>query len=268
MSTSSSSSTHDLTSFSTLSFDIYGTLIDWSAGLLQNLSPLLARASNPTATTTTALLASFNALEAQLQRTNPALPYSSLLAQAYVILAGQLGADAGISASALEAEAQAFGSSIGSWPAFQDTVSAMKSLKKHYNLIALSNVDRDSFAATLRGPLAGLEFSAIYTAQDIGSYKPSLANFAYLLEHAKADFACEKEHILHVAQSLWHDHVPAKEVGLRSAWIAREGAGNKALGREEADDVGVKVGYEWSFKTLGEFAEEVERAFAGKEDQQ
>ncbi|KAH0538645.1 hypothetical protein FGG08_004782 [Glutinoglossum americanum] len=261
MSTSSPAKPKDLTTFTTLSFDIYGTLIDWSSGLLQHLSPLLTRTPSPTTPTT--VLTSFHALESQLQRANPTLTYSTLLAQTYLLLARQLSADTNISTPALEAEAKAFGNSIGAWPAFPDTVSALESLGKRYTLIALSNVDRDSLQNSISGPLAPAPFAATYTAQDIGSYKPALRNFDYLLEHAREEFGCGKGELLHVAQSLWHDHVPAREVGLRSVWIAREGGGNRALGREEEGEG--KVGYEWRFETLGEFAEEIERAFAEKE---
>jgi 2-haloalkanoic acid dehalogenase type II len=131
----------------------------------------------------------------------------------------------------LDAESTAVAGSIAVWPPFPDTIAAMRKLKaRGYKLVPLSNVDRASFNKTLHGPLSGLHdedpsafFDAIYTAQDIGSYKPDLRNFEYLLEHVARDLGIDlkKEQVLHVAQSLFHDHEPAKKMGLHSVWIAR-----------------------------------------------
>ena len=106
------------------------------------------------------------------------------------------------------------------WPAFPDTADALRALERHYRLVILSNVHRDGFAASNRK--LGVEFDAIYTAQDIGSYKPADANFEYLLSHLKSDFGLEKADILHTAQSLHHDHTPARRFGLANAWIDRQ----------------------------------------------
>ena len=106
------------------------------------------------------------------------------------------------------------------WPAFPDTADALRYLKTRYRLVILSNVSRDGFAASNRK--LGVEFDAVYTAQDIGSYKPAPANFEYLLEHLRRDLGLDKQDILHTAQSLFHDHVPAKSFGLATAWIDRQ----------------------------------------------
>jgi 2-haloacid dehalogenase len=117
-----------------------------------------------------------------------------------------------------EEEHRRFGASVPDWPAFADSADALHYLKQHYKLVVLSNVDRDSFAGSNRR--LGVTFDAICTAQDIGSYKPDPANFRFMLDrlaalgHGKAD-------ILHTAQSLFHDHIPAKRFGLSSAWIDR-----------------------------------------------
>jgi FMN phosphatase YigB (HAD superfamily) len=107
--------------------------------------------------------------------------------------------------------------------------------------------------------LAGCHFDAIYTAQDIGSYKPDLKNFHYLLEHVKSDFGVEKEGLVHVAQSLFHDHRPAKKVGIQSVWVDREGMiGEKAHGAGGEEE----YGYRLRVESLGELARIVEEAYA------
>ena len=106
------------------------------------------------------------------------------------------------------------------WPAFPDTADALRYLKHYYRLVILSNVHREGFAASNRK--LGVEFDAIYTAQDIGSYKPDPANFQYLLDQLEDGFGLQKRDILHTAQSLFHDHVPARSFGLATAWIDRQ----------------------------------------------
>jgi len=117
-----------------------------------------------------------------------------------------------------EVEAAKFGASVGDWPAFPDTVEALSYLKQHFKLVILSNVDRMSFAGTNRR--LGVEFDYIFTAQDIGSYKPDLRNFEYLLTKL-GENGIDKSKLLQVAQSLFHDHVPANRMGIPSAWIDR-----------------------------------------------
>ena len=116
---------------------------------------------------------------------------------------------------------EAFGSSVPLWPAFADTAEALRILKRHYRLVILSNVHRAGFAASNRK--LGVTFDAVYTAEDIGSYKPDPANFRYLLEHL-AERGVAKGDILHTAQSLHHDHVPASAAGLATCWIDRRHA--------------------------------------------
>ena len=137
------------------------------------------------------------------------------------------------------AEAAAFGASAGTWPAYLSTVDCMAILAKHYKLVALTNLDKASFAAILAGPLQSkVKFDAVYSAEDIGSYKPDLANFRYLIEHVEKDFGAQKHEILHISQNLMQDHVPAKAVGLPpGVWIN----GNwQAIGVEK-EKLGEKV---------------------------
>ena len=202
-----------LTDFDVLAFDCYGTLIDWEGGIFTALQPLLARLPAPLSRDATLEL--FARHESAQQAETPAMIYSELLSVVHGRVARALGlAEDG-------AAAKAFGASVPDWPAFPDSAAALAYLKQHYKLVILSNVDRESF----RGSNArlGVEFDAIYTAQDVGSYKPSPRNFDYLLAK-QAELGVAKDKILMTAQSLFHDHAPAKRAGLRSAWIDRRHA--------------------------------------------
>ncbi|TIO09107.1 MAG: haloacid dehalogenase, partial [Mesorhizobium sp.] len=115
----------------------------------------------------------------------------------------------------------AYGESVKDWPAFADSAEALRYLKQHYKLIILSNVDNKSFSFSNKK--LGVDFDAIYTAEDIGSYKPSARNFDYMLEKL-ATIGVEKSQVLHTAESMFHDHAPANRVGLASCWIYRRHA--------------------------------------------
>jgi len=197
-----------LSDFEALSFDCYGTLIDWETGILNALQPLLDRSRVPDEE----LLEAYGVVEFELEQEHPSLVYSQLLEKVHAALCDRLGVDED------EVEAAKFGASVGDWPAFPDTVEALSYLKQHFKLVILSNVDRMSFAGTNRR--LGVEFDYIFTAQDIGSYKPDLRNFEYLLTKL-GENGIDKSKLLHVAQSLFHDHVPANRMGIPSAWIDR-----------------------------------------------
>ncbi|CAK1358911.1 unnamed protein product [Cercospora beticola] len=156
--------------------------------------------------------------------------------------------------------AQQIGSSIGTYAAFNNTIHAMQTLASHYKLIVLSNVDHTSFSQTLTGPLQNLPFGGVYIAEDIGTYKPSLNNFSYLVDHLKQDFGIEQHELCHVANSIFHDQEPAKEFGLEwRVWVDRRGfSGGEAEGAVER--LGLKVRVE----TLGELAGVVEEAWREK----
>ena len=199
-----------LSDFRVLSFDCYGTLIDWESGMLAALAPLVAKCA--AAPAPEELLALYARLESAQEAETPDLVYRELIARVHARMA------AALDVTASGAENAAFGASIGQWPAFPDSPQALAYLKRHFKLVILSNVDRDSF----RGSNArlGVEFDAILTAQDIGSYKPDPRNFAALVAKV-AELGHAKGELLHVAQSLYHDHVPAKQAGLKTAWIDR-----------------------------------------------
>ena len=197
-----------LSDFEALSFDCYGTLIDWETGILNALQPLRERSRVPDEE----LLEAYGVVEFELEQEHPSLVYSQLLEKVHAALCDRFGVEED------EVEAAKFGASVADWPAFPDTVKALGYLKQHFKLVILSNVDRMIFAGTNRR--LGVEFDYIFTAQDIGSYKPDLRNFEYLLEKL-VEAGIPKGKLLHVAQSLFHDHVPANRMGIASAWIDR-----------------------------------------------
>jgi 2-haloalkanoic acid dehalogenase type II len=200
-----------LTDFKVLTFDCYGTLIDWESGIWNALQPLLVAGGLTLGRD--AALEAFAARESAQEATTPDTLYSDLLMRVHAQLAEDWGVDA-----SPEMHAR-FGASVPDWPAFPDSVAALQYLKQHYKLVILSNVHRAGFAAS--NERLQVDFDAVYTAQDIGSYKPTPRNFEYLLAHLKADLGLEKSDILHTAQSLFHDHAPARDFGLSTAWIDR-----------------------------------------------
>jgi len=202
-----------LSDFKVLTFDCYGTLIDWEAGIWDAFQPLISGNGRSDILRTDALQ-EFAAIENRLEAEIPDMPYPEVLARVHAAFARRFGL---LTSASLDSQ---FGDSLPGWPAFPDTADALRYLKTRYKLVILSNVNRDGFAASSRK--LGVEFDAVYTAQDIGSYKPDPANFEYLLENLGQDFGLEKQHILHTAQSLFHDHVPAKSFGLATAWIDRQ----------------------------------------------
>ena len=161
-----------LTEYKVLTFDCYGTLIDWETGIWDALQPLIMGDGDP-GVTREAALSAFAKWEAHHEHASPGLRYPDLLARVHRSMAESLGLK---TSDALDA---AFGASVPLWPAFPDTADALRVLKRHYKLVILSNVHREGFAASNRK--LGVAFDAVYTAEDIGSYKPADANFEYLL---------------------------------------------------------------------------------------
>jgi 2-haloalkanoic acid dehalogenase type II len=235
-----------LTDVRVLTFDCYGTLIDWERGIAAALAPLTARAG----VAPDAALEAFGRIEAEQEAATPALRYSDLLAEVHRRLA------AGWGVAATEEEHRAFGASVPDWPAFPDSAAALGYLKRHCRLVILSNVDRTSFAGSNRR--LGVEFDAIHTAEDIGSYKPDPRNFAYLLARL-AEMGHGPAEVLHVAQSLFHDHVPAKRAGLATCWIDRR---HDRAGWGATPPPAGEAPYDLRFTSLAALAE-AHRAAAG-----
>lgn len=242
-----------LTDFKLLSFDVYGTLIDWERGALTALEPSIKKsstaASNPNLDSKN-IMKVLHKVESQVEKENPTLRYSAALTVVHPILCKELGLE-----EPTKEESENFGNSVGDWPGFPDTVEALQRLSKVYKLVVLSNVDNDSFKKGNAYGLQGFKFDAVYTAENIGSYKPDHANFEYMLKHVKEEFGVEKHEVLQTAQSQYHDHHPAKEMGIRSSWIYRPGA---VMGNRD-DPV-----YNWKFDTLAEMADAVEKELVEK----
>ena len=235
-----------LSDFDALSFDCYGTLIDWETGILGVLGPWAG--GQGLSLSDDELLAIYGELESRAELDHPTLPYPEILARSFLAVGDQLGATVTL------AESQGLGRSVQHWPAFPDSHDSLVALAKHYSLIILSNVDRDSFAHSSRR--LDVEFDRVLTAQDIGSYKPSGRNFKALNSETERMGIADGK-LLHVAQSLFHDHVPAKKYGLPTVWINRRTT-RGGWGATPAPPVDVKP--DWEFASMAEFSAAVEAA--------
>ena len=199
----------DLSSFTTLSFDCYGTLIDWEAGILPVLRALLARNNRSLADSD--ILALYGEFEAEAE-SGPYRSYREVLQSVIRAFGNRL------DFHPAPAEIRSLDESVITWPPFADTAAALRQLKKRYKLAIISNIDNDMFAETRK--LLGVEFDAIVTAEQARSYKPSLHNFELALERLGIDRA----QLLHAAQSIYHDVVPARSLGIATVWVNRKSA--------------------------------------------
>jgi 2-haloalkanoic acid dehalogenase type II len=236
-----------LTDFKALTFDCYGTLIDWEAGIWDALQPVIAK-NGRSDVTRAAALAAFGDAEAAQQAATPELTYAAVLEKVHGAIAERFGM-----ATTVDLDAD-FGASVAHWPAFADTADALRYLKTRFKLFILSNVDRAGIAAS--GRKLGVEIDAIYTAEDIGSYKPAPANFDYMLDHLNRDFGLLPGDVLHTAQSLFHDHVQARAHGLANAWIDRQRMSERG-GRGATAAVGEHPETDFVFYSMAEFADAV-----------
>jgi 2-haloacid dehalogenase len=202
-----------LAEFEVLSFDCYGTLIDWETGLWDALQPLLM-ANRTDEVTREGALGAIAELESAQQAETPRMLYSQILENVHRGLAKRYGLKTSIELD------RAYGASVPHWPAFPDSADALRRLKRRYKLVILSNVHREGFAASNRK--LGVEFDAVYTAEDIGSYKPDPRNFEHMIERLNRDLGAPSSAVLHTAQSLFHDHVQARAFGIANAWIDRQ----------------------------------------------
>jgi 2-haloacid dehalogenase len=196
----------DFTAKKVLTFDCYGTLIDWETGILSTLQPILT--DHGVTADPEHLLTLYGEVESAAEQ-GPYVPYRQLV---MAVLRG-IGERLGFSPS--ETEQSRFAHAVGDWPPFADTSAALGALKRRFRLAIISNVDDDLFART--NQKLDVRFDWIVTAQQVRSYKPSLDNF----RQALARIGLPTEQVLHVAQSLFHDHVPAKQLGLETVWVNR-----------------------------------------------
>ena len=197
----------DFARFSHLTFDCYGTLIDWETGILSALRPLLAAHMRdlPSDNNILDLYARF---ESEIE-TGPYREYRKVLEQVVERFAARL------AFMTTAAEKSRLAESVKEWPPFPDTVTALQRLGTRYKLVVISNIDDDLFA----GSAAKLQasFADVITAQQARSYKPSLHNFRLALQR----LAVSQDKVLHVAQSIYHDVVPARTLGLSTVWVNR-----------------------------------------------
>lgn len=217
----------DLSRFDTISFDCYGTLIDWESGILAALRPWRDRQAAPP--TDAALLAAFGANERAVQSATPGLIYPQVLAEVLRRMSRDLGAEVS------EDDAAAFGASVPDWPAFDDSHDALTRLAARFRLYVLSNVDRASFAGSQ--DRLGVTFTGVVTAQDVGAYKPDPRNFVAMIAKVEADGGTKAQH-LHVGEALHHDVAPGQAAGLPVVWIDRRAGQDRdtrASGPERTD---------------------------------
>lgn len=209
----------DFSRFRALTFDCYGTLIDWETGLLGALRPIL-RAHGPQLRDEQ-ILALYSELEPAAQ--NPYRRYREVLEQVVRGLGERLGFQAS------DAEARSLPESLPNWQPFPDTVAALEKLHTRFQLAIISNTDDDLFAGTARH--LRVKFDQVVTAEQAGAYKPSLAPFHLALER----LGLPKEQVLHVGQSVYHDVVPAKSLGLATVLVRRRGFGATRVMAEKPD---------------------------------
>jgi len=199
----------DFSRFTTLSFDSYGTLIEWEAGILPALRRVLERHGKTL--NDAAILELYGEFESEAEKP-PYRKYRDVLKSVVRAFGKRLG----FLPEAQDLETLA--GSVPSWPAFPDAVDALRKLKKRYRLAIISNIDDDLFAETSK--LLDVDFDAVITAEQAQSYKPSLRNFELALER----LAVPREHLLHVGQSIYHDVIPAQSLGLATVWVNRKSA--------------------------------------------
>jgi len=224
----------DANGYDAITFDCYGTLIDWEAGLMSYIQPLLE--AHDAHAVPSFLLDFYGRTESKLQA-GPYRPYRQILTGVLSALGERLGFHP--SAHALAA----FPDSIGDWLPFPDTITALKALGPRFKLIVVSNIDDDLFALTQAR--LNVSFDHVVTAAQVGAYKPDPRVFKAAIER----IGVPKERILHVAQSLFHDIAPAKAMGLDTVWIDRhDGHGS---GATPASDAAPK----WTLRNLGELVE-------------
>ena len=249
-----------LTSFKALSFDCYGTLVDWVSAIKSDLDFIITSLPPDHPWRSDADMAVRRLWEhARKIEQGPNPPTKTLVME---VALRKVAEEHGVSVS--DETVRAFGLAAGSYPAFPDTVAGLLKLKKYYQLVILSNIDNRCMGEMLKGPLSGVQFDAVYTAEDAGTFKPSLATFEYLQKHVEAelgvDAGCGGE-LLHVARSLYADHATCKDIGMQSVWIMREAADGGPGAETEIEEYRGRVAYGWQFKSIGEFADEVERQF-------
>jgi len=197
----------DFNNYTHLSFDCYGTLIDWESGILDCLLPILIK--HNISIKDENILRMYAKYEA-LEESGTYKTYYNVLRN---VMAG-IGIELGFTPS--ETELNLLPESVGSWQPFPDTFNFLRKAKERYKLVIISNIDDDIFEKTAK--LLQVKFDAVITAQQAGSYKPSVNNFLYAI----GKLGINNSQLLHIAQSIYHDHVPAKKLGISSIRVNRK----------------------------------------------
>ena len=203
---------NQLVTIKALSFDCYGTLVDWERGIQDAFQNLLLQARVADTIAMEKVLESFARHESRLESVTPILPYFEVLQQS----AKGVGEDIGVAFSG--AQRLAFAESVDYWPLFADVLPFLASMQSDYLLAILSNVDRRSFSGTLPKFSGAIQLACI--AEDIGAYKPDPSAFEALLAQL-AERGIQRENLLHVAQSQFHDIEPASALGIKTCWVDR-----------------------------------------------
>jgi 2-haloalkanoic acid dehalogenase type II len=226
--------------FEALTFDCYGTLIDWESGIVAALRPWAE--GHGLSPTDGALLDAYAACESACQRARPDALYPDILRDTHARIADRFGRPPS------REDADRLAMSVGDWVPFDDTIDALKQLKRDHKLVIVSNVDRASFART--NEKLEIEFDAVVTAEQVGAYKPDPRMFHAAFE-ALQSLGVRRERILHVAQSLYHDHLPAKELGMSTVWVNRPSLRGRSGAAPPPD---IDVHPDVTVTTLAEFA--------------
>ena len=208
----------DFSRFQWLSFDCYGTLVDWETGISGAVGEVLE--SHGVRMSKGEILGLYADIEPRVQGSESFLKYREVLRRVMVLVGRELGI--GLS----ESELGCLADTLPGWPVFPDTVGALRALKERYRLAVISNVDDDLFARTAEA--MEVEFDAVVTAEQVGNYKPNMRNF----EVARERMGVGKERWLHVAESRYHDIGPANRLGIASVWVNRadRGGGTRRTG--------------------------------------
>ncbi|KNZ78022.1 hypothetical protein J132_02666 [Termitomyces sp. J132] len=239
-----------LTDFRYMIFDVYGTLADWESGLYNALQPLLSGFSSASKWSRDDAIRTFLSVEGDIQAQHPTMLYSDLLAKAHELLEARESSASGSTPPA-DNKHTIFGKSIRKWEPFSDSAKALKELSEHFHLIVLSNVDHASFAYTHSYLSEGTFPSA--ATDDIQQASPLYRSKDATMPVTPPTLEEIKAKTLSVAQSLTHDHRPAKELGITSVWIDRQSASWRPI----PPDNGSGYGWSWRFESLRELAQAV-----------
>ena len=213
----------DFSRFEWVSFDCYGTLVDWETGLATAVSGVLE--SRGIGMSRAEILGLFAEVEPRVQGSETFVKYRRVLWRVMGLMGSGLGVDFS------ESELGCLADTLPDWPVFPDTVGTLKALKERYKLAVISNVDDDFFVKTAEA--LEVDFDVVVTAEQVGSYKPDLRNFNVALER----MAVDKERWLHVAESLYHDIGPANRLGIACAWVNRANRGGGTRRSEAVPDL-------------------------------